>query len=148
MKTIVISGGHSNVGKTRLARQLCELLPNTHFVKIGCGIKKESKTNYFYKHGTPYNQIKPFHTECDYLVIESNSILKEMIPELVIYLEGKERKPSAFLAKDKAHLVSGQPITSQEVENLAKVLEIKISLMRKICWLSGARPELLTVVVD
>lgn len=58
MKTIVISGARSNVGKTTLAEKIRQLLPGSVRVKLGHGELKEDMDDVFYHAGTPYERIK------------------------------------------------------------------------------------------
>src|SRR5512145_3372034 len=107
MKVIVISGASSNVGKTTLARKLQQVLAGSCVVKIGHGRRKPGIDNHFYELGTPFRRILENHAQAHWLLIESNAILREVCPDLAIYLEGKAPKPSAEHARSKADIISG-----------------------------------------
>ena len=93
MKTIVISGAHSNVGKSGLAERLSSVLQNSVHIKVGHGRKKEGGNNLFYPEGTSFERIAEDVTDREYLIIESNRILREISPDLAIFLTGETPKP-------------------------------------------------------
>lgn len=138
-KIIVVSGAHSNVGKTKLAYQLCSLLDNAIRVKIGHhSEKKHGDSNYYYA-GTPFFKILEEHRQCRYLIIESNHIISEIQPDCLIFLTGqKKAKPSADTALKKADIVRGRSIKLDRQEHIAKMLVIDMNIVRKIIKLSGA----------
>ena len=137
MKTIVISGAKSNVGKTTLAEEIRQLLHGSVRVKLGHGELKEGMDNVFYHAGTPYERIKAENPQADFLIIESNRILEEIDPDLVIYLPADDPKPSAALAKEKADLVRGCEMSEQSValiiERLGVDTQIAGELVRLAC---------------
>jgi hypothetical protein len=138
MKVIVVSGAHSNVGKTQLARALCSLLSGAVRIKIGHGNIKPDDDGYFYHLGTNFSTILKEHSSAPFLVIESNSILKEITPECAIYLPDKIQKPSAEVAIKKADITRGELITASKISALAVRLECDETMIRKIVELSGA----------
>ncbi len=141
MKVIVISGASSKVGKTTLAKNLRHLLPGAEVVKIGHGPRKPGLPNHFYESGTPFETVRENHGGATWLIIESNSILHEMEPDLVIYLEGENPKPSARYARDRADIVSGRPVDNAVVATLAVRLGISNELVREIASRAGADCE-------
>ena len=141
MKTIVISGAHSNVGKTQLAEQICRLLPGAVHVKIGHGIEKEDVGNVFYHVGTPIYVIADENADAEYLVIESNTILKEIQPECAIYLPGGEPKPSAVGASEKADIIRGKRVGRGTIARLVRNLGLDETIVLKIVLLADAVPE-------
>ena len=147
MKTIVISGACSSVGKTTLANAIHGLFRDSVVVKIGHGDARPGLQNFFYQHGTPFDLIRNNHHTTPFLIIESNSILKEIEPDLAIFLDGASPKPSAKLAESKADLISETRVDAAKITALAHRLVIEPSVMKKIVWLSGARPEPVTALV-
>lgn len=147
MKTIVVTGAQAKVGKTTLALKLREVVPEAEVVKIGHGKVKPDMPNHFYPHDTPWAQIREKHRQAQWLVIESNSILKELKPDLAIFLEGEEYKPSARLAKEKADIISGQLVDSNRTAAWARHLGLREEAVRRIIWLAGARPEPATLII-
>ncbi len=131
-KVIVISGASSKVGKTTLAHALQRLLEGAEVVKIGHGPRKTWIRNHFYELGTPFQTIQEDHAQARWLVIESNSILREIEADLVIYLEGPNPKPSAACARRRADIVSRGSISERKVAALAARLGITCDLMRMI----------------
>ncbi len=141
MKVIVISGASSKVGKTTLARKLRRLLKGAELVKIGHGPRQPRIPNHFYESGTPFQTIRDNHCGAPWLIVESNSVLREIVPDLAIYLEGEHPKPSARYARDRADIVSGTLLNNDAVAVLAARLGISVELMRKIAREAGAKCE-------
>lgn len=135
MKVIVISGASSKVGKTTLALGLQRVLEGAEVVKIGHGARKAQLRNHFYASGTPFHTIRENHADARWLLIESNSILREIQADLVIYLEGENPKPSAEHARRWADIVSGRDISDDEVAVLAARLSVTRALMQTIIQL-------------
>lgn len=123
MKTIVISGSHSDVGKTSLGKQLRTFLEGSVFVKIGTGTPKPELDIPLYSVDTPFDEIKKDYSSCDFLIIESNSIVKELTADLLIFLPGiKEEKESAALAREQADITRGGKVTCPQAKKLAASL--------------------------
>ncbi len=144
MKTIVISGAKSNIGKTTLAEGICRLLPGSVRVKLGHGELKESEDNVFYPAGTPFERIKADNPKADFLIIESNRILEEIEPDLTVYLPAEDPKPSAALAEAKADLIRGCEVRGELVELVKDRLGVgtltAVEIVRLVCDDSG--PEM------
>ena len=141
MKVIVISGASSKVGKTTLAGSLQRMLEGAEVVKIGHGQRKLDIPNHFYESGTPFRTIRQNHSDAPWLIVESNSVLHEVEPDLVIYLEGEKPKPSARYARDRADIISGRSIGKDALAALATRLGISAELMQKIARQAGAECE-------
>ena len=137
MKTIVISGARSNIGKTTLAEKIRQLLPGSVRVKLGHGELKEDMDDVFYHAGTPYERIKEENPQAGFLIIESNRILEEIEPDLAIYLPADEPKPSAALAEARADLIRGCEGGSDAAEHVAGKLGIDeraaAEIVRLVC---------------
>ncbi len=132
MKIIVIAGASSKVGKTTLAKRLQDVLAGAEVIKIGHGRRKPHLENDFYEWGTPWSAIRENHRAAPWLIIESNSILREVQPDLVIYLEGENPKPSAEYARCRADIVSGTDVSEEDATALAARLGITLDLMHTI----------------
>jgi hypothetical protein len=141
MKTIVISGAHSNVGKTRLARDLCELLPGARHVKIGHGREKKDGANRLYRIGTPFSRITRENGQAEFLVIESNRILEEVEPDCTIYLPGGTPKPSAKGMEERADIVRGMSVDEATITRLGRRLGLDEGTVLEIIALAGAGPD-------
>jgi hypothetical protein len=138
MKVVVVSGAHSNVGKTQLARALRDLLPGAVRIKIGHHARKPGGDGYYYHIGTSFSAIAAEHSNAHFLVIESNRILEEITPDCAIYLPAENPKPSAEIAVKKADIIRGEPVPVSKISVLAKRLECDETIIRKIIELSGA----------
>ena len=141
MKTIVISGARSNVGKTTLARNLAALLDDSVFVKIGHHQNKKANDDLFFQMGTSINELSRVFGSHRYLIIESNSILTEFKPDCTIFLSADSPKPSASFAEKKADIIRGGSINESKFTTLAAKLEIEPGLMRQIIALAGVSLE-------
>ena len=138
MKTIVVAGAQSNIGKTTVAKKICSFLPNAVFIKVGKGNPDNVKTDIFYTVGTSIEKLFQNHNDKDWLVIESNQILKEFQPDCVVYLTGTNPKPSAQMAKEKADIIRDQKIDSAVINTLAEKLGITQEIVYNIAKCSGA----------
>jgi len=147
MKTIIISGACSSVGKTTLANALGKLLPGAVIVKIGCGPRKEGKCPNFYPFGTTFAEIAKRHADAAFLIVESNSVAGQVVPDLQVFLNGPEMKTSAYAARNAAHLESGKPVMPGHLAGLAKRLGVDTDVMIRIAWLAGSRPEPAAAVI-
>jgi len=147
MKTIVISGASSNVGKTAAAKKIARLLPGSKYIKIGHGKEKPNQEGEFFNIGTPFSDIVSKHGNAPFLIIESNSILNEITPEILIYLTGDSQKPSAKKAEEIADIKRGDRVDALKISDLAMSLSVDESIIRKIAWISGARPSPLTAII-
>jgi hypothetical protein len=134
MKTIVVSGARSNVGKTTLAETICRLLPGSVCVKLGHGEVKEGLGNVFYHAGTPYEEIVARHSGADYLIIESNRVLEEVEPDLAVYLPADDPKPSAGIAESRADLIRGCEGGEDSVSFVARRLGVNEVTAGKIVY--------------
>jgi hypothetical protein len=139
MKVIVVSGAHSNIGKTYLSRALCKLLPGAVRIKIGHNARKPGYDDgYLYHMGTSFATIAAEHSSARFLVIESNSILEEITPECAIYLPDENPKPSSEIAIKKADIIRGEYVPESRISLIAKRLECDEAVILKILELSGA----------
>ena len=142
MKTIVISGAHSNVGKSALAKRLSSMLQNSVHIKIGHGREKKGMSNIFYPEGTSFREIAEDSSGRSYLIIESNRILREIAPDLVIFLTGGFPKPSAIDARFQADIIRGETVSGGTIEEVRARLGISRETVLKIVKLAGSFPEL------
>jgi molybdopterin-guanine dinucleotide biosynthesis protein A len=147
MKTIVVSGASSGVGKTTVANMIADILPKSVVVKIGHHEAREGRPPGFYPRGTTVGTLMKEHPAASFLVIESNSILREHAPDICIYLDGIDEKPSAAFARQCANLRRGEPCAPHIVATVAKRLCVDGSVATQIAWFAGARPEPLTVAI-
>ncbi len=142
MKTIVISGAHSNVGKSALAKRLSSILHDSVHVKIGHGRVKKGMSNLFYPEGTPFGEIA---AECggrSYLIIESNRVLREIAPDLVIFLTGGFPKPTAIEARFQADIIRGETVVGGKIEEIGARLGLGNETVLEIVKLAGAFAEI------
>jgi hypothetical protein len=135
-KLIVIAGAHSGVGKTQLARKLRDLFPGSVRIKIGHGKRKPDGDGVFYHIGTPVDTIRADYSHVETLIIESNSILKQITPALTIFLPGdpQREKPSAAIARQKADIIRGVQIDITRFNQVRRQGNFNDTQLRKILW--------------
>jgi hypothetical protein len=125
VKIIIISGAHSNSGKTTAGRAVQDGLDNAVLVKMGTGKPKSDSDIPLYPREAELDAIKADFPEAPCLIIESNSVLDRIEPDLLIYLPGDgEAKPSAAAAEERADLVYGGKIACPKAKQLARNLDL------------------------
>jgi molybdopterin-guanine dinucleotide biosynthesis protein A len=147
MKTIVIAGGRSGIGKSTLAKELVGILPNSIHVKIGHHPQSSAKHNLFFPMNTVFQDILPHVNNFRFIIIESNSILETHNPDCTIFLPSKDQKPSAEVAFKKADIIRGHRITKKQLTTIAQRLDISDEVMTRVAWTTGARPEPATAII-
>ncbi len=120
MRTIVIAGAHRSLGKTTLGRKLkAELGGRTELIKVGHGKDKGKEELLLHSTEAAVRLITDRRRQgsLDYLIIESNTILRSFTPDFCIFIEGggpqqgveaaKEQPPkkSAQYARERADLI-------------------------------------------
>lgn len=125
-KIIVICGAHSNVGKTTLANKICTHLDKAIVVKRGCGKKKANMGGYFYPMATPASTIVANHAQVSFLVLESNSVLNELAPDLSIYIDADRCKQSAVQARALADISTRNLHPSRDILLIQQCLGVDI----------------------
>jgi len=133
MHTIVISGAYSNIGKTTLANNIKHDLgdASVEIIKIGHNKAKPSKSTRLFNSCDEALEYINNLNNLDYLIIESNSILEFITPDLTIYLMNyaKPEKDSSLIAKKMADIIIDKdfdPNNAKVVTNL-KLDNITIS---------------------
>ena len=103
MRTIVIAGVHRSLGKTTLGRKLkAQLGGRAELVKVGHGREKGKEE--LLLHSTEA-AVRLIADQCrqaslDYLIIESNTILRSFTPDFCIFIEGSRPQQRAQAAKE------------------------------------------------
>lgn len=112
MTIITVSGACSKVGKTTTARLILKKLPKekTRFLKFGHGRTNPDRPEKLFtdlKQGIDHVVELAREKNTDYLVIESNSVLKYLEPEVSIFIEGDcaSSKMSAEMARKLADII-------------------------------------------
>lgn len=142
MKVIVISGAESGVGKTALVNEVASLLGDRCVaVKIGHGEPVSHKNHLFFHCGVQFKKILDSIPQRDYLIIESNSILTQIQPDVLLYIDSDNRKPSARLACELADIRSGRFLSPAQIDTIREKSGLPAAVVQKIIWLTGARSE-------
>ncbi len=123
MKTIIIAGAASDVGKTTVLRKLSKFFPDNVAVKLGrSDAYDENKDEILLPSNSSIEHIRDvLKKEPAYLLIEGNSILKRFDPDLAIFIEGESpnRRPDADELKERCDLVTGSRIDCKQAFGLA-----------------------------
>ena len=131
MKTIIIAGAGSNVGKTTILRSLKSFFPNHISVKLGkIEVPDKSKAELLLPSNYSLEQIRDaIGQKPEYLLIEGNSILKRYEPDLAIFVDGEpeKKREDAQELKEKCHLVVGGKIDCQKAFALARNIGLERS---------------------
>ncbi|MFH1729969.1 MAG: hypothetical protein ABIA04_16275 [Pseudomonadota bacterium] len=113
MKIISVSGSYSQIGKTTLARKIRKFLSDdfkVYVFKIGHGRdnpNKEEKLFIDLEKGVSYIKELEEKKNYDFLIVESNSVLNHIKPDLALFLMGnkKGQKKTSELAFKKADII-------------------------------------------
>lgn len=120
------------MGKTTLARKICALLPDAVRIKIGCGREKPDVDDVLYRPGTPARTVLDNHAQARFLVIESNSILAELAPDLCVYVDADNPKQSAQHARAKADVTTAQVDPIRDVPLIRQRLDLDLDTARAV----------------
>jgi|SaaInlStandDraft_3_1057020.scaffolds.fasta_scaffold57314_1 molybdate transport system regulatory protein len=125
MKIFTISASYSNLGKTTLARKLSEALGlGVAVLKIGHGKDKSKPEKLVHNMEEAVEVVKQLKKskKYQYLIIESNSIVKKINSDLAIFIEGykKPEKDSAKGARKKAHIIISKDMDISDILNALK----------------------------
>jgi hypothetical protein len=125
LKIIVISGSHSKIGKTTVLRNIQARLNHSSklAMKVGHRSFKTEKPEKFFSNmpeGLEYISSLEESGNPDFLLIESNSILNYIQPDLAIFLKSKDKpeKDSARLAKLKADIIIDENFNYNAAEKI------------------------------
>jgi len=84
----VVCGAGKGVGKTHLARRLCELLPGAVYAKRGCGTRKPGKPeNFFRTEKELASFIERTRGRAAHVVAESNSLARRGAGDIIIFVD-------------------------------------------------------------
>lgn len=123
MKTIIIAGAGSKVGKTTVLRTIVKALPDAVAVKLGGtrAADKGKEEMLLPSESSVEDIVKALGREPVHLIIEGNSILKRHEPDLAIFVEGEvaDRRADADELKARCDLVAGGKVECSRAFALA-----------------------------
>jgi hypothetical protein len=86
--TWIVCGARSGVGKTHLALELCDILPNSVYAKRGCSEPKTGKPpNYFRTEEELRTFIAQAAASHEHIVVESNSLALSGDGDVIIFID-------------------------------------------------------------
>lgn len=108
--TWIICGAGRGVGKTRLAKRLCESLPDAVYAKQGCGPRRPDKPANLFR---TIEETAAFIDQClghhEHVIVESNALARAGRGDIVIFVNGPpgqvDTRPDADELRARAHLV-------------------------------------------
>lgn len=108
--TWIICGAGRGVGKTRLARRLCESLPDAVYAKQGCGPRRPDKPASLFR---TVEETAAFIDRClghhEHVVVESNALARAGRGDIVIFVDSPpghaDTRPDADELRARAQLV-------------------------------------------
>ncbi len=126
--TWVICGAGRRVGKTHLARKLCEVLPNAVYAKQGCGTKMPGKPENFFRTDA---ELAAFIDACPetraHVVVESNERARKRQGDVIIFIDGipgqTDFRDDVDELRSGAHLQVG---STASIDDWRKVLSDKL----------------------
>lgn len=133
-----ICGAVSGVGKTHLARNLCELLPDAVYAKLGCSDAKPNKPGNYFR---DENKLTAFADDGlgnhKHVIVECNSWAREGRGDVIIYLDsvpGQENvRDDAEALRANAHIRVSSGASASQWEDVLKDRLNDSALCRKIC---------------
>ena len=130
----VISGAGSGVGKTTLALQLCEVLPNSVYAKCGHRKMKSDKPGKFFNSLTDlYSFIDSLKDLNKHIIVESNALARKGQGDIIIFIDGITGKTCFRNDKEKLRLAAAIKICRNDTSaDWKKVLSAKVN-SRTIC---------------
>ncbi|MBN1974514.1 MAG: hypothetical protein JW787_12820 [Sedimentisphaerales bacterium] len=123
-----ICGAGQGVGKTTLALKLCEVLPESIYVKCGHGAAKSGKPGIFFNNLTELDTFMQANRNIyKHIIVESNAFAKLSKSDIFIYLDGVIGK--THFRSDAGQLMASADISvcmDTALESWKKVLASKI----------------------
>ena len=145
----VIAGAGRGVGKTRLAQDLCEILPRAVYAKLGCSRPKKTKPpNYFTSAKALDVFIQSRVKKDDHLVVEANRTALLERADMAIYIDAVSGRTSVRPDRDQLmdhahiHIRSGIPVRRWRRTLLGKGVDQP--LCDKVCELFDQQKKFLS----
>ena len=138
MRTIVIAGAHSSLGKTSLGRKLkAQLGGRAELVKVGRGRDKGKEELLLHSTEAAVRLIadRRLQGSLDYLIIESSAILRSFTPDFCIFIEGGRPQQGGQAAKEQPPKKSAQYVR----ERADLIISDDSDLSRLVELLSSSR---------
>jgi len=136
--TWTVCGAGSGVGKTHLARKLCEVLPNSVYAKSGCGRRKPDKpANFFANEAELAAFIDASRDTYEHIVAESNARARKGLDDVIIYIDGipgrTHYRADVDVLRCKAHLHISPEASIRDWKNLLRGRLTPGALCEEVC---------------
>jgi len=121
----VVCGAGRQVGKTRVAQRLCDILPDAVYAKQGHGEKRPGKPDNFYH---TEDELATFVASArqthEHIVAESNELARAGRGEIIIFVDGipgvTDYRADAELLRSRSHLHTGPRATLAEWQRVLR----------------------------
>lgn len=147
MKTWLIAGAQSGVGKTTLVRKLTEILPNSEFLKIGHSPRRKTgPANYFTSADKALDFISRQEVGFDHCVVESNRLVGKLDADVVIFLDREEgdRRHDADRLRKCADIILGYQGNRNKWGKVISALELPPDVSKGVIKVFKAQHKYLT----
>ncbi|HUW56764.1 MAG TPA: LysR family transcriptional regulator [Planctomycetota bacterium] len=159
MMTWVISGAGRGVGKTHLARRLCEILPRAIYAKCGHGdAKTDGPGNFFRTQDELDAFLASRRGSCEHAVVESNAMARAGTGDVIVFLDARADttnvRDDAAELRDRAHLRVSPGVSIREWKHVLRERLTDLRLRETVCdllaeqkrFIAGASPAVRTKV--
>jgi len=159
MTTWVICGAARGVGKTHLARRLCELLPGAVYAKCGHGMRKPGGAENFFQTKADLDAFLASGRESvRHVVVESNAMAREGEGDVIIFLDGIDAvtdvRSDAEELRSNAHVKVSTGVAVRDWKRALRGKVADAKLREAVCdalaeqkrFLAGAAPAVRTKV--
>jgi len=122
MKIIIIAGAGSRVGKTTILRSIQGLFQDSITVKLGRAENKDKQEMLLPSDYSIAEIIRVVGRKPTYLLLEGNTILKNITPDLAIFVDGDpvNRRDDADDLRKKCDLIASKGLDCKQAFILAE----------------------------
>ena len=144
----VICGAGRRVGKTHLARRLCEMLPNSVYAKQGHGRPKKGKCANFFRSS---REVEAFvaaqRGRREHVVVESNALARAGCGDVIVYVEAPpgraDVRSDAAALRSAAHVQVAGEARPGRWRAVLRAVPIGPKLRRAVCRVLADQAEFL-----
>lgn len=155
----VICGAGRGVGKTHLARRLCEVLPRSVYAKLGHGKRAADKpANFFHAEADLAAWLEQQRDAHEHIVLESNVHARRGEGDVIIFLEAvpgrTDPRADAETLRERAHIVIAAASRADDPERALRARlpdaplceAVGEALREQAQWMRAAGPQVRTKV--
>jgi molybdate transport system regulatory protein len=135
MRTWLIGGSSSGVGKSTFVKNLVDLLPNSNFLKLGHGAcKKDGPENYFTETEKALQYIADCDGKYENFIAEATRLVGKFDADVVIFLNSKKgnRRNDADERMKSANIILGNDSNPWQWVEYLESLDLLSGTRRKV----------------